>query len=154
MKAGKKVLGKHFINTVAVFLATIGAAGIILSGCSYSPSENEGTVTVTAAEEDTEVDILLQYSEASERAEYYYKTLNLSKANSFYRLVNIDGFSEEAATYALKHIGADWRQSALRRAKFLREEYSMTNTEIFYLLIDPEGENFTFVEADYAIANL
>ncbi len=154
MKTVQKFLGKDHLITIAVFIVTLGMTGILLSGCTYSVQEKEESSVIATVAEGTGSETLSEYDLAVERAEYYYNTLMLSRANASYRLINNDGFSEETANYALRKIGADWRQNALKRAKILRDEYSISNTEIFYILTDSKGENFTRDEADYAIKNL
>ena len=65
-----------------------------------------------------------------------------------------EGFTKEAAQYAIDNIEADWKANALEKAKSYRDTMSMSKNAIYKQLISEYGEQFTKTEAQYAIDHL
>ena len=65
-----------------------------------------------------------------------------------------EGFSEEAAQYALEHVKADWKKNALMTARNYRDNLHMSSAAIKNQLTSPYGEQFTQEEAQYAMEHL
>lgn len=111
---------------------------------------------VTEAEVETEVDIPREYKSALKKAESYSNMMHMSKAAIYNQLVSEYGekFTEEAATYAMENIKADWNANALAKAESYSETMHMSKAGIFDQLISEYGEQFTKDEAQYAIDNI
>ena len=75
--------------------------------------------------------------------------------NGIYRQLTseIEGFTPEAAQYAVDNIEADWNANALEKAKSYQDTMDMSPEGIRNQLTS-EIEGFTQEEADYAIAHL
>lgn len=65
-----------------------------------------------------------------------------------------EGFSAEAAQYAVDNLNADYNKNALAKAKVYEQQMQMSPSAIHDQLTSADGENFTEDEADYAIAHL
>jgi hypothetical protein len=78
----------------------------------------------------------------------------MSKTGIYNQLTSeIEGFTAEAAQYAIDNVEADWNANALAKAKDYQDSMDMSPKAIrTQLTSDIEG--FTEDEADYAIKNL
>ncbi len=96
-----------------------------------------------------------EYTAALNKAYSYSDTLHMSKAGIYDQLVSEygEGFSEDAAQYAIDNIVADWNKNALEKAKDY-SELNMSKAGIYEQLISAYGEQFTEDEAQYAVDNL
>ena len=65
----------------------------------------------------------------------------------------MEGFTKEAAQYAIDNIEVDWNKNALEKAKTYQTSMSMSSKAIYNQLIS-SAEGFTKSEAQYAIDNL
>ncbi len=154
MKNSRKTWNKDHFRAIITGAAAVVTAGAFLSGCSYSLPEKGTPSAIESTSEDSSEELLSEYTAAIRKAEYYDNILSLSRASSIDKLMTIDGYSEEIADFAVDSINADWRKNALRKAKRYKEAFYMSDTEIFYRLVDADRDNFTVEEADFALMNL
>lgn len=87
--------------------------------------------------------------------------MHKSKEWIYYYLIeeypNGSQYTEEQAQYAIDHVEADWKESALLKAEEYREYQNMSLDEIYERLTLhywEYGDGFTAEEAQYAISNL
>lgn len=91
---------------------------------------------------------------ALKKAETYSDTLHMSKQGIYNQLTSsVEGFTKEAAQYAIDNIEADWNKNALEKAKSYQTSMSMSSKAIYNQLTS-SVEGFTKSEAQYAIDNL
>ena len=91
---------------------------------------------------------------ALKKAETYSNSLHMSKQGIYNQLTSsVEGFTKEAAQYAIDNIEADWNKNALEKAKTYQTSMSMSSKAIYNQLIS-SVEGFTKSEAQYAIDNL
>lgn len=93
---------------------------------------------------------------ALKKAESYSETMHMSKAGIYKQLTSEygEGFTTEAAQYAIDNINADWKANALAKAKSYQTTMNMSKQNIYKQLISEYGEKFTAEEAQYAIDHL
>lgn len=98
----------------------------------------------------------IEYQNALRKAEYYSKTMHMSKQGIYNQLTSEYGekFSADASQYAIDNMTADWNQNALEKAKSYQKTMSMSKNAIYDQLISDYGEKFTKEEAKYAIDHL
>ena len=78
----------------------------------------------------------------------------MSKQGIYNQLTSsVEGFTKEAAQYAIDNIEADWNKNALEKAKTYQTSMNMSSKAIYNQLIS-SVEGFTKSEAQYAIDNL
>ncbi|AMA01564.1 hypothetical protein APT58_08450 [Corynebacterium glutamicum] len=65
-----------------------------------------------------------------------------------------EGFTEEAAQYAIENVKADWNANALEKARRYQERQAMSVDRIYRQLTSEYGEGFTPEQAQYAVDNL
>lgn len=91
---------------------------------------------------------------AFKKAETYSNSLHMSKQGIYNQLTSsVEGFTKEAAQYAIDNIEADWNKNALEKAKTYQTSMNMSSKAIYNQLIS-SVEGFTKSEAQYAIDNL
>lgn len=91
---------------------------------------------------------------ALKKAETYSNSLHMSKQGIYNQLTSsIEGFTKEAAQYAIDNIEADWNKNALEKAKSYQTSMSMSSKAIYNQLVS-SVEEFTKSEAQYAIDHL
>ena len=91
---------------------------------------------------------------ALKKAETYSNSLHMSKQGIYNQLTSsVEGFTKEAAQYAIDNIEVDWNKNALEKAKTYQTSMSMSSKAIYNQLIS-SAEGFTKSEAQYAIDNL
>ena len=107
---------------------------------SKSDRSSKANDTSKASDED---------KEALAKAQEYLESLgNYSKEGLKAQLTAPDeGYSEEAAQYAVDHVDADWKEQALKRASAYMEEMNLSKKELEEQLV---SELFTKDEASYA----
>ena len=100
-------------------------------------------------------DVPREHRKALKTAENYSKRLHMSKQGIYDQLISeAEGFSPEAAQYAIDNIQADWNANALAKAKEYEKSLNMSDEAIREQLVSEYGEQFTQEEADYAISHL
>ncbi|WP_236586910.1 Ltp family lipoprotein [Brevibacterium casei] len=107
-------------------------------------------------EEQSEPEVPTEYSSALDKATSYSDMMYMSKAGIYDQLTSEygEGFSAEAAQYAVDNVVADWNQNALEKARSYRDQMSMSPKKIHEQLTSEYGEQFTQAQADYAIEHL
>lgn len=90
---------------------------------------------------------------ALDTAESYNALMPFSKKGLYDQLVDAEGFTNEAAQYAVDNVDADWCENALEQAKGYYEEMAMSKQGVYKQLIS-SAEGYTEEEAQYAIDNL
>lgn len=91
---------------------------------------------------------------ALKKAESYSKNLHMSKQGIYNQLTSsIEGFTKEAAQYAIDNIDADWNTNALEKAKSYQKNLNMSKQGVYNQLTS-SVEGFTNDEAQYAIDHL
>jgi len=131
-----------------------------------APNEDvvkEDEATDTAKEEapatppeTKEEDVPREYKAALKKAESYAKTMHMSKAAIYDQLVSEygEGFSAEAAQYAIDNLQWDWKENTLKKAQSYAETMNMSDSAIYDQLVSEYGEKFTPEEAQYAVDHL
>ena len=94
-----------------------------------------------------------EYRNALAKAQTYVNLMHMSKARLHDQLTSPygEGFSEEAAQYALEHVKADWKENALKMAETYSSTMHMSKARIYDQLTSEYGEQFTAEEAQYAV---
>ena len=112
---------------------------------------DEITITYSLGRKPTTEDL-----NALKTAESYNSSMHMSKARLFNQLTSDygEGFSKEAAQYAIDNIDADWNENALETAKSYRETMHMSKKRLYQQLTSKYGEEFTAKQAQYAIDHL
>lgn len=96
----------------------------------------------------------MEEKNALKKAESYSKTMNMSKQGIYNQLTStIEGFTEEAAQYAIDNVNADWNANALAKANSYQKTMSMSKQGIYNQLTSTV-EGFTEEQAQYAIDHL
>lgn len=118
------------------------------------PTDNPTTEAPSTTDPKKD-DVPRDYRKALKSAENYSKTLHMSKQGIYDQLTSeFEGFSPEAAQYAIDNIQADWNANALAKAKEYEKTLNMSDEAIREQLVSEYGEKFTQEEADYAVAHL
>ncbi len=93
---------------------------------------------------------------ALKKALSYSQTMHMSKKGIYKQLISEygEGFTEEAAQYAIDNVDVDWNANALAKAKSYQSSMNMSKSAIYKQLTSSAGEDFTDEEAQYAIDNL
>lgn len=101
-------------------------------------------------------DVPKEYTNALKKAKIYSDEMYMSKAAIYDILTSEYGeaFSEDAATYAIENLDADYYANALHKAQIYQDDMAMSPSNIYEQLISENGEQFTEEEAQYAIDNL
>ena len=98
----------------------------------------------------------MEYKNALAKAESYSTHMHMSKQGIYDQLTSAygEGFTAEAAQYAVDNLQADYKQNALEKAKSYQSNMNMSLSAIKEQLMSEYGEQFTEEEAQYAIENL
>lgn len=172
----RRVIGDkgEFMTGQLVEKASIGDSNIIKSIFSFSSDDFSVTKTedythTIFVEDDEEVnetdspvteapvksDVPAEYRNALSKAKAYSDRMNMSKAGIYDQLTSEygEGFTSDAAQYAIDNLDADYNKNALKTA----ENYvkmNMSKKGIYEQLVSEYGEKFTDEEAQYAVDNL
>ncbi|WP_411848179.1 Ltp family lipoprotein [Staphylococcus pseudoxylosus] len=86
----------------------------------------------------------------------YSDTMYMSKQGIYDQLTSDSGekFTEGNADYAMKHLKANFKENAKKKAKDYAEQQSMSKDAVYDQLVSSYGEKFTEEEAQYAVDNL
>lgn len=105
--------------------------------------------------EDTS-DVPAEYRSALTKAESYSGIMSMAKAGVYDQLTSEygEGFSAEAAQYAIDNVSADRNANALEKARTYEDDMAMSPNAIHDQLTSDYGEQFTQSQADYAIEHL
>jgi len=98
----------------------------------------------------------VEFQNALYKAQLYSETMHMSQRGIYDQLTSEygEGFTAEAAQYAIDNIKADWKANALEKAKLYQTTMHMSKSAIYDQLISEYGEKFTEEEAQYAIDHL
>lgn len=98
----------------------------------------------------------IEQQNALKQAQSYSSTMHMSKKGIYKQLTSEygEGFTAEAAQYAIDNMVADWNANALTTAKSYQTTMNMSKQAIYKQLISEYGEGFTAEEAQYAIDHL
>lgn len=109
------------------------------------------TITYSLGKEPT-----IEEKNALYKAQSYANNMHMSKAKIYDQLTSEygEGFSNDAAQYAIDNVKADWNANALEKAKSYQNTMHMSKSKIYDQLTSSYGENFTKEQAQYAIDNL
>lgn len=128
---------------------------------SIAASTSQNTIKASqssqaAAESSEKASTPVEYTSALIKATSYAKVMHMSKQGIYEQLTSSagEGFSAEAAQYAIDNVKADWNANALAKAKNYQEQMAMSPAAIQEQLTSSAGEKFTPEEAQYAINNL
>lgn len=158
----KKPIYKRWWFILICFLFLIGGCSSLFTSPNEDTSQinesmsSESTTKQTSAEEAKENTVPKEYKNALKKAESYAKIMHMSKAGIYNQLTSEagEGFSVEAAQYAIDTIQCDWNVNALKKAENYQETMAMSPSAIYDQLISEYGEQFTAEQAQYAIDNL
>lgn len=94
-----------------------------------------------------------EYKNALASAQMYVDWMHMSKARLYHQLTSPygEGFSEDAAQYAIDHVKANWKENALKMAQTYSDTMHMSKARIYDQLTSEYGEQFTAEEAQYAV---
>lgn len=110
----------------------------------------------TTKKSESDKTVPKEYTNALKKAKSYSDNMYMSKAAIHDQLTSEygEGFSEEAADYAMENLVADYKANALHKAKSYQDNMAMSTSAIYDQLVSEYGEQFTEEEAQYAIDNL
>ncbi|MBQ3641005.1 Ltp family lipoprotein [bacterium] len=149
---------KKQIWVVVIFIV---AFIILLFTNSYNTNSNythytEQSNDINEASVKNDNSVSLEYINALEKARIYSNFSYMSKKNIYEQLVSAygEGFTKEAAQYAIDNLNADYKNNALQKARIYSNYAHMSKNSIYEQLTSEYGEGFTQEEAKYAINNL
>ncbi|AST20777.1 MULTISPECIES: Ltp family lipoprotein [Corynebacterium] len=108
------------------------------------------------AEESEADEVPIEWQNALTKADRYANRQHMSQARLYRQLTSDvgEGFTEEAAQYAIENVNADWNANALVKARNYQERQAMSVDRIYRQLTSEHSEGFTPEQAQYAIDNL
>lgn len=138
----------------ASYSDTVEREGLLTQSISAGTKVCKGatlTVSYSLGKEPT-----MEQKNALAKAKSYSDNLHMSKNNIYNQLTSEygEGFSAEAAQYAIDNLVADYKANALAKAQSYQQNMHMSRSAIYDQLISEYGEGFTPEEAQYAIDNL
>ncbi|MDN6460745.1 MAG: Ltp family lipoprotein [Corynebacterium flavescens] len=118
-----------------------------------SPEEDGNAQPAPAA---PAADVPREYKSALKKAGTYSKMMHMSQQGIYDQLTSEygEGFSPDAAQYAIENLDADYNAAALEKAKSYQDNMSMSPSAIYDQLTSEYGEKFTAEEAQHAVDNL
>ena len=133
---------------------TVAKGTFISQSISSGTVAHEGdriTVTYSLGKEPTN-----EQKNALAKAKSYSDMMHMSKAKIYDQLTSNygEGFTAEAAQYAIDNLNADYNANALAKAKDYQSMMNMSKAKIYDQLTSNYGEKFTASEAQYAIDQL
>ncbi|WP_081099556.1 Ltp family lipoprotein [Corynebacterium glutamicum] len=101
-------------------------------------------------------DVPIEWQNALTKADPYANRQHMSQSRLYNQLTSEygEGFTEEAAQYAIENVKADWNANALEKARRYQERQAMSVDRIYRQLTSEYGEGFTPEQAQYAVDNL
>lgn len=154
----RKKQGTGCLTKILIFIGIIIVLSFFVGEDEESSDTSEKATTEATVEEKTttEADVPTEYKSALKKAQIYSDKMHMSKDGIYDQLTSEYGeqFDEKAATYAIKHVDANWKENALAKAKEYQQEMSMSKEAIRDQLTSEYGEQFTQEQADYAVEHL
>lgn len=138
----------------ASYSETVAREGLLSQSIKAGEKVCKGatlTVTYSLGKEPTQ-----EQKNALAKAKSYSETMHMSKAGIYKQLTSEygEGFTADAAKYAIDNLVADYNANALAKAKSYQSTMHMSKANIYKQLTSEYGEGFTASEAQYAIDNL
>lgn len=137
-----------------IYSDTVPAGNIIEQSEQANSTVSEGDIIYVKFSKGKKPSV--EYQNALIKAESYSKTMHMSKKGIYDQLTSEygEGFSADAAQYAIDNLQTDYKANALAKAKSYQENMHMSKNAIYEQLISEYGEQFTKEEAQYAIDHL
>lgn len=149
-KLVKKVFKKNYIKAKTNLFITIYDE----DGNTLIPAYNYYTFKFKYRKDQKAAEVPVEYQNALDKAQSYSDNMHMSKNGIFDQLTSdIEGFSKKSASYAIKHVKADWYKNALEKAKSYQKTQKMSRNAIYDQLTS-SVEGFTTNQAKYAINHL
>lgn len=119
-----------------------------------SQSEEKAGQTDESKSDDEEP--TMEQSNALKSARDYLRHTAFSKKGLFNQLHSEygEGFTEEAAQYAVDNVITDWKENALESANQYLDLSPMSANDLYNQLVSDYGEQYTNEEAQYAIDSI
>lgn len=145
--------GMDFVSSQQ-YSDTVALNGFISQSIAANSKASEGstiTVVYSLGKEPTQ-----EEKNALAKAEDYSDTMHMSKQGIYDQLTSEygEGFTAEAAQYAIDNLQADYNLNALETGKSYQQNMNMSKQAVYEQLTSEYGEKFTPEEAQYAIDNL
>lgn len=173
----KKSIYKKWWFWVIIGVVLLGVGGAVAGGQAANTSRDSSASSMSASTSASAVNaasasstkssasaqssssaqsVPKEYQNALRKAESYSSMMHMSKQGIYDQLVSEygEGFSPEAAQYAIDNVNADWKANAFAKAESYQESMAMSPSAIYDQLISDYGEKFTSEEAQYAIDHL
>ncbi|WAL40630.1 Ltp family lipoprotein [Brevibacterium sp. BRM-1] len=143
---------------VGLTAGALGAAAFKAAenGSDSSTAPQSPGATAFTGQRTADPNVPAEYSDALSKAGYYAGDGHMSKKGLYRQLTskNGEGLSKAAATYAVNHVDADWKNNALETAKAFSKNPSYSRSTVYDLLINEKVGGFTEAEAKYALDHL
>lgn len=123
---------------------------------SIEPQESTESLTpdIPKEEEPTTSEVPKEHEAALKKAQSYGRTFHMSKKGIYNQLTSdVEGFTPEAAQYAVDNLDMDYMENAYQKAKSYFEKMNMSREGIYNQLTS-SVEGFTPEEAQYAVDKL
>lgn len=123
---------------------------------SIEPPESTESLSPDISEEKqpTTPEIPKEYEAAIKKAQSYGRIFHMSKKGIYNQLTSeVEGFTPEAAQYAVDNLDMDYMENAYQKAKGYFEKMNMSKEGIYNQLTS-SIEGFTPEEAQYAVDKL
>lgn len=128
----------------------------IVNTIEYASEEDDDSTTEQADSEKPKEEVSQEFKNALAKAQTYSDMMYMSKKRIYEQLTSDagEGFPEDAAKYAIKHVDADWEYNALKKAKSYYNDMAMSKDRVYEQLVSDAGEGFTEKQAQYAVNHL
>lgn len=149
-KLVKKVFKENYVKTKSHIFITIYDE----DGNTLVPAYNYVTLKFKNKKDQEEANVPVEYQNALDKAQSYSDNMHMSKQGLYEQLTSeVEGFSKKSASYAIKHVQANWNKNALEKAKSYQKNEKMSRNAIYDQLTS-SVEGFTPSQARYAINHL
>ncbi|OKZ78159.1 MAG: hypothetical protein BHW01_01985, partial [Clostridium sp. 27_14] len=109
----------------------IAKGNFVSQSISANTVVHQGDIVYSLGKEPT-----AEEKNALKKAETYSNSLHMSKQGIYNQLTSsVEGFTKEAAQYAIDNIEADWNKNALEKAKTYQTSMNMSSKAIYNQLI-------------------
>lgn len=145
----KKTLKENHVKGKNIFITIYDEDGNVLV-----PAYNYVTLKFKNKKDQEEANVPVEYQNALDKAQSYSDNMHMSKQGLYEQLTSeVEGFSKKSASYAIKHVQANWNKNALEKAKSYQKNEKMSRNAIYDQLTS-SVEGFTPSQARYAINHL
>ena len=145
-----------FRSDESVFLHTPIKSGYMFGGWFLDPEFTQKIQDIPYGT-DHDITVYVRWDSPSSnedalaRAMIYLSERPYSRDRLYYAIQEMDGFTEDAATYAVENCGADWFEQAVLLAKKLEKTWPYSRLKLKQALI--MYEYFTEEQAEYGVEN-